>query len=116
MRQTRGDAKAGMIPKVSENDFTDGVIALAKLRKWRVAHFRPGRTAKGWRTPVQGHKGFPDLVLVRPPRLIIAELKTATGRVEPEQQTWLDALADSITEVYLWRPADLVETIPKILR
>jgi hypothetical protein len=30
------------------------VIELAKLRGWRTAHFRPARTAHGWRTAVLG--------------------------------------------------------------
>jgi hypothetical protein len=47
---------------------------------WRAAHFRPARTAKGWRTPVAADgAGFPDLVLVRRTRIVAAELKS--GRV-----------------------------------
>jgi hypothetical protein len=46
---------------LSEAAFTDAVIELARLGGWRVAHFRPARTASGWRTPVQGDgAGFPD--------------------------------------------------------
>ncbi len=49
--------------------------------------------------------GFPDLVLVRPPRLLFVELNTATRRLRPEQCEWLDALAEcsSAPEVHLWR-------------
>jgi hypothetical protein len=77
---------------VTEAEFQDQVIHLARLYGWRCAHFRPARTEKGWRTPVQADgKGFPDLVLVRGPELIAAELKADKGRVSPEQQAWLDA-------------------------
>src|SRR5437763_860370 len=66
---------------VTEAAFTRQVIALARLRGWRAAHFRPGRTARGWRTPVQGEGvGFLDLVLVRG-RVVWAELKSARGRL-----------------------------------
>jgi len=51
--------------------------------------------------------GWPDIVLVRPPSVIFAELKTATGRLTPAQRTWLDALDGCPgVEAYLWRPSD----------
>lgn len=90
-------------PKLSEDDFKDRVIGAAKAHGWRVAHFRPARTARGWVTAMQGHKGFPDLVLARNGQLILAELKSDTGRVDPEQRKWLAALG---TYARLWRPDD----------
>lgn len=81
------------IKRISEAEFTAQVIELAHLLGWRVAHFRPAWTNKGWRTPVQGDgKGFPDLVMVKGERLIFAELKSETGRMTPEQDAWHDAL------------------------
>ena len=69
------------------------VVDVARLSGWRVAHFRAARTAQGWRTPVTADgDGWPDLVLVRPPRLIFAELKSETGKVKPHQSKWLDVL------------------------
>ena len=38
---------------ISETEFKDQIIQFAKLHKWRVAHFRPAQTAKGWRTAVR---------------------------------------------------------------
>src|SRR6202042_1235579 len=79
---------------VTEAELQHGVIELARLLGYRVAHFRPALTTKGWRTPVEADgKGFPDLVLARPGRLIFAELKTNTGRATLEQGEWLSALA-----------------------
>jgi len=97
---------------MSEQQFTDAVIELAQYRGWRVAHFRPARTIKGWRTAVQGDKGFPDLVLARNGVVLFAELKTQRGRVAKDQEKWFDAIG----EVFLWRPADLLEVIPQVLR
>jgi len=102
---------------ITEEAFLGQVIDLAHLYGWRVAHFRPARTKYGWRTAVAGDgAGFPDCVLVRPPRLIFAELKSENGKVQPKQQEWLDILAQCPgAEVYLWRPSDF-EQIVDILR
>lgn len=89
-----------------ERELQDAVIEAARLLGWRVAHFRPALTKHGWRTPVQADgKGFPDLVLARD-RVIYAELKTAAGRLTPEQQQWRHALLEAGEEVYLWQPDD----------
>lgn len=105
------------ITDVSESAFQAEVLELARMLRWRRAHFRAARTAHGWATPVQGDgKGFPDLVLVRDHRLIFTELKSDTGRLTPEQQVWLDDLAHvTTTEAHLWRPGDL-QGIAHILR
>jgi VRR-NUC domain len=85
------------------------VIQVAHLYGWHIAHFRPARTADGsWRTPLQADgAGFPDLVLVRPPRVIFAELKTEDGKLDPLQQLWIDKLRRTLVEVFVWRPHQL---------
>jgi VRR-NUC domain len=50
--------------------------------------------------------GFPDLTLVRPPRLIFAEIKTERGRVTRDQWGWLADLVACGAECYVWRPSD----------
>jgi hypothetical protein len=55
---------------------------------------------------VEGDKGHPDLVLVRPPRLVYAELKSDAGRLAAEQQAWLADLRACGVEAYVWRPGD----------
>jgi hypothetical protein len=94
--------------QADEQSFQSSVVDVAKLAGWRVAHFRPARTAKGWRTPVTGDgASWPDLVLVRPPRLVFAELKSARGDASERQLEWLDVLRLlPQVEVYLWRPSD----------
>lgn len=89
----------------SEASLQSWVIEYARAHGWRVAHFRPAQTAKGWRTPVEADgKGFPDLVLVRDGIVILAEVKSQTGPVRPEQRAWLEA-----SGAYLWRPSDRPE-------
>src|SRR4030095_7136207 len=71
------------------------VIDAARIAGWRVAHFRPARTAKGWRTAVQGDgKGFPDSVLVHAGagRVWFVELKLDGAKPTLEQQQWGESL------------------------
>lgn len=102
--------------KVSERDFQDRVVAEAQIRGWLCAHFRPARTATGWRTAIQGDPGFPDLVLVRPPRVLFVELKSEKGRMSPDQVRWSEGLeACDGVETYLFRPSDS-DLISRVLR
>jgi hypothetical protein len=115
-------ARSRQTGELLEHVFQQQVEALAKFYGWLVYHtHRSDRSAPG----------FPDVVAVRGPELIFAELKTRTGRVSPQQQTWIDALgtvAGGVTgavaaldglvpgiapnverpsiEVYVWRPDD----------
>lgn len=92
--------------RITEQEFQQQVIDLGHLLGWRVAHFRPAQTAKGWRTPATADgKGFPDLVLVRE-RVIFAELKTDRGKLTDDQAAWLAALAHAGAEAYIWRPSE----------
>jgi hypothetical protein len=76
------------LPGITESEFLDQVLQYAKLRGWRSAHFRPAKTIDGWRTPVSGDgKGFPDLLLVRGDRVIVAELKVGKNKLTLEQIT-----------------------------
>lgn len=107
--------------KLTEAKFQEQVIDLAQLFGWRCAHFRPARVMRGgkevYETPVSADgRGFPDLLMVRRHRLVVAELKSATGVVSPDQEAWLSAF-DGVTHVTtgLWRPADIAE-IERTLR
>lgn len=79
------------------------VLQLARLRGWRTTHFRPALTERGWRTPLQGDAGFPDLVLARAGVVLIVELKRDGARPTPEQRAWLEALGHVGR---LWTPSD----------
>ena len=109
-----------LVPRpMSEADLQRAIIEAATLLGWRVCHFRPARMLDGrWRTPLEGHQGFPDLILLRPPRLIFAELKSPRGRVDFNQATWLNGLDTVPTvEQYLWRPGDWeLGTVEEVLR
>jgi hypothetical protein len=98
----------GGVKPDDEKSFQSVVVEVARLAGWRVAHFRAARTANGWRTPVTADgAGWPDLVLVRPPRIVFAELKSERGKPSEQQTGWLDVLRLlPAAEVYLWKPSD----------
>jgi hypothetical protein len=102
---------------VTETELQSAVIECAQLLGWRVAHFRPALTAKGWRTPVSGDgKGFPDLVLVKGDVLFV-ELKSDSGKQSPEQHEWARAIVKASGEFHLWRPRDWISgAVEAVLR
>lgn len=90
------------------------IVGLARVYGWAHIYHAPDgghvpagagrRRVAGGQLP-EG-RGFPDLVLVKGPRLIVAELKSRTGRIGPGQREWLDAFYIAGAEAYIWRPAD----------
>jgi hypothetical protein len=87
------------------------VVELALLKGWQVMHIGDSRkqiTRSGIGMLIGDAlaKGWPDLVLCRPPRLMIRELKSDKGRLTPEQRGWLQALAACSIDVEVWQPRD----------
>lgn len=114
-------ARASNKIPLTEKQFEAQVKDLAKIFGWKYYHT--------WRS-IHSPAGFPDCVLVRPPRLIFAELKSEKGSVSEKQQEWLDILKACqerpkdfaleyaekrgyvlIPEVYIWRPDDIEEIV-----
>jgi hypothetical protein len=98
----------------SEREFQREVIKIAKSLGWYIYHALPGQGRNKHLTLFIGKRGFPDLVLCRPPRLLFVELKSGTGKLSTDQQEWLEALRACGVEVYVWRPSDL-EQVTAIL-
>ncbi len=96
---------------MTEDDLLCNVLDLARALDWWAHHCRPARTARGWRTPVQGNSGFPDLIMARGGWLIVAELKRQRERPTVEQAEWLGRFAAVCGQVLtaVWRPADLLD-------
>lgn len=65
--------------------------------------------------PLRDRAGFPDLVLIRPPKLLICELKSKRGRVSPQQAEWIEDLTACGVDARIVRPDDL-EAVLTILR
>ena len=51
-------------------------------------------------------KGWPDLVICGPEKVIIVELKSPRGKVTKEQHEWLISLSRAGISCYVWRPDD----------
>lgn len=86
----------------TEADFMQRVRDLARACGW-VSYHTLGAGARGM------EPGWPDLVLVRPPRIIFRELKRQNGKLSPAQETVLADLERCALDVGVWRPADWPE-------
>lgn len=90
----------------TEKAFQAEVIQRAKRYGWKHYHTTISKRSAA---------GFPDLILIRPPRLIAAELKVGTNRLTADQETWLELFRGVPgLEVHVWRPTDW-ELIERLL-
>lgn len=81
-------------------DWQRVVTGIARLYGWAWYHTHDSRHSAA---------GFPDLVLVKPPRLLTVELKRDPPAGRPPtvaQLRWLGLLAATGVEVAVWRPVD----------
>ncbi len=93
-----------------ERDLSQLVFDAARKRRWLVARYPTFRATQT--TP-----GFPDLVLLRKGRLIVAELKREREEPSEEQKDWLEGFREAGVDVRVWRPSDwLSGDIEEILR
>ncbi len=105
-----------------EKDFQQRLIKLLQDNEFWVCEFRKARIMKGgvdvYRTPFGADGvGFPDLVAVKPPRLLFIECKSDKGKASPEQMEWLLKLSGCPVEVYCWHPAQWLDgTIERTLK
>lgn len=94
-------------PALTEAQFQRQVTDLAAMFGWTFYHPQLSKWSE---------RGWPDLALVRPPRLVFAELKREIGKTTVHQDKWLALLgACPGVETYLWRPSD-IDRIAEVLR
>jgi len=119
--------KTGAQIAVPEKDLQGRIIDYAHVCGWKVAHFRPARTEKGWRTAVSADgAGFPDLLMTRKGRMFVAELKSQKAELTDNQLMWQSEMqevqgyarrfplggqtttSDMVEPVryFVWRPSD----------
>jgi len=97
-------------PKMSETEFKDILISVAKRYGWLVHHDLPAQNSRGrWATHVQGDAGFPDLILLHPNsgKLFAIELKSEKGKTTPGQKRWLMAFEKSGIYNTVLKPSDM---------
>lgn len=81
-----------------EKDWSQTVYDAARSLGWRAYRVLRSRGS----TP-----GVPDLLMLRPPRLLFAELKDERSEPTAAQVAWLEELGTvEGVETYLWRPQD----------
>jgi hypothetical protein len=86
---------------VNEGALLDHVRKLLRDRGWLGYHTRDSRGSD---------PGFPDVVALRGPRLVVAELKSEGRKPTMAQTEWLRGFTSAgVLEVYLWRPEDIPE-------
>jgi hypothetical protein len=92
--------KAASVAPMSERVLAQNIVDEAQRWGWRVY--------RAWLS-IHNPKGWPDLVLCRPPDVLFVELKSATGKVTEEQGQWIRALQACGLYATVWRPGHLEE-------
>lgn len=91
------------LPVITEKDFLSQVKDLAKVYHWRFYH----PFLSKW-----SERGYPDITLIRPPKIIFVELKRENGKLTTHQQEWADLLkACPGVEYYLWQPSQFEQIV-----
>ena len=111
--------------KTSETAFASQVESLLETYHWKWMHIKPSIMQSGrWASSInEGGKGWLDYIALRPPRILVVELKDDYTKMTPEQGEWFKLwqscevrVASSPEcelelEVYLWRPKDIIEIL-----
>lgn len=103
-----------------EQVFLGQVMAYAHMRGWKPWHDRATnaprrcRDCGSYQRIPRNDAGFPDLVLVRRPRVIVAELKAEGEKPTRLQRTWLDEFTACGIATFVWVPSDW-ETVKEVL-
>jgi len=94
---------------LTESQWSGLVLELARLGGWTLRYHTTNSRRSNF--------GFPDWVLVKPPRLIFAELKSEVGKLTDEQEKWRAGLLEvesgshGMVQHYVWRPRDYPEVV-----
>lgn len=103
MEVSRAAPRSVPTPTETEKGYQHRITQYADLRGWTWYHpFLSIHSPRGW----------PDLALCRPPRLVLAEIKGSAGKVSPAQERWLELLRQCPPiEAYVWFPRDWDQVI-----
>ena len=93
---------------MTEKELSQNVVDAARSFGWMVY--------RTWRS-IHSEAGYPDLTMVKPPRVLFAELKRQGQRATMAQIEWLESLgACPQVETYTWYPMNWLDgTITGIL-
>ena len=90
-------ARKALWASVTEKQWQKDVRDAALVYGWLFFHH--------W-TSMHSADGFPDCVMLRGNRLVVAELKREGREPTEAQLRWLQAFRESGAEAYVWRPSD----------
>ena len=90
----------------TEKEFQAAVVKHAKMVGWMVYHTWNSRHSPA---------GFPDLILLRHDRMVVAELKRGNEKVGNDQMLWLTAFAEAGADSYVWRGTGNFQDIVDVL-
>lgn len=103
---------------LSEADFQTRQIKDLQLLGFLVHAERPAYNKSGkYSTPIQGDKGFPDVVAIHPVThvILIIENKSSEGKLSASQEKWIIAAAGCPgVKAMVARPEDWEEIIRKL--
>ncbi len=112
VRGDRLDREAARLParEISEKQFQAWVVNRARERGWtRQFHVLRAQVQGRWLTSTST-PGVPDLWLLRPPQLVVLEVKSWGGKATPEQIKWIAGLQRVPgIEAFVVSPADAAE-------
>ncbi len=86
-----------------EKAFQARVVAYARRCGWTlIYHTYDSRRSQ---------EGFPDLLMLRGKKIIVAELKVPPNAATEAQLRWLDGFRAAKVPAYLWTPEDWAEIV-----
>jgi hypothetical protein len=106
MKNQKPRARRSPLKAMSEEELQAEVKKYALMFGWSYYHTRDSRGSD---------EGFPDTVMLRKRRQVIAELKKEGEKPTPGQMEWMQRFGECGAECYVWRPTDLQEIV-KVLR
>jgi len=97
---------------MTEDELLAGVTDALTLGGWLWTHHRRSDLAL-----TMGHTGVPDIIAVHPGRrqLLVLELKTEIGRLDPRQREWIAALLRAGVDARIVRPDDYDDLVHELL-
>lgn len=104
--------------EISEKAYQKQITDLATMYGWRWVHFGDSRNTNkhGQQFGDKNAAGFPDLLCIRPPEMVVIEVKRELGKTKPNQDEWLADFAASGIDAYVSRPSNFDEVRERLTR
>jgi hypothetical protein len=91
------ERKTTLAPDISEAQFQWEIVKLARRHGWAAHHHFDSRKSE---------VGWPDLVLIRGPKIIFRELKVRGNTLSAAQANWIDLLIIAGQDAAVWTERD----------